>query len=390
MAKHTTSKIIYLVTLTCLALVAGFFGGYLFYENQSRHLTDWNLLIEVYELLETYGLQPLPPEPAAEYGMIRGLVQAYNDPYTSFVEPVQHELDTNNLSGKFGGIGVRLGRDQANMIVLYPLPDSPAAAAGVMENDRLVSIDHILVTEVMTIAEIQAALRGPVGKWVTISLLRPPRNEPLEYRIKRAEIPVPSVTWHLDGDEQTMGIIQVNLIAARTGDEIKNAVEDLDKRGATAFVLDLRDNYGGLLSAGVDIARLFLTEGVILEQQYRDKAVERFSVEKPGVLAEIPLVVLINHNTASAAEIVAGALQLNDRAELIGNETFGKDTIQLVYDLRDGSSLHVTAARWWIPGLEPGVGNGGLQPDILISSNQESTGPDLYIQQAIKLFFDTP
>ncbi len=143
-------------------------------------------------------------------------------------------------------------------------------------------------------------------------------------------------------------------------------MEDLQQRGATAFVLDLRDNPGGLLDAGVDIARLFLKEGSVMQQQYRGQEVKTFEVEKPGPLADLPLAVLINHGSASAAEIAAGALQAHRRATLIGEPSYGKDSIQLVFTLQDGSSLHVTSAQWWIPGLQKPVGEQGLQPDILI------------------------
>jgi carboxyl-terminal processing protease len=160
----------------------------------------------------------------------------------------------------------------------------------------------------------------------------------------------------------------------------------LQTRHAAYFVLDLRNNPGGLLSAGVDIARLFLKDGLIMQQQYKGKDVETFRVDKPGPLDAIPLVVLVNHNSASAAEIIAGALKVNKRASLIGTSTFGKDTIQLVYDLQDGSSLHVTSAHWWIPGLDPPLGGNGLQPDIPISPDLENTTPDPFIQAAIQAF----
>jgi carboxyl-terminal processing protease len=199
---------------------------------------------------------------------------------------------------------------------------------------------------------------------VTLTIGRPPDYAPLQFSIRREEFPLPSVAWNLDPIEPRVGVLRVNLIAASTPDEIEKAVADLSARGATDFVLDLRDNPGGLLTAGVDIARLFLEEGIVMQQQYRDREVETYKVKSPGPLKDIPLVVLINHNCASAAEIAAGALQVNQRALLIGSPSFGKDTVQLVFVLQDESSLRVTAARWWIPGLEPSIGDSGLQPDI--------------------------
>jgi len=136
----------------------------------------------------------------------------------------------------------------------------------------------------------------------------------------------------------------------------------------------------------VDTARLFLKDGVVIEQQYRGEEVETFDIKKPGSLLDIPIIILVNHSTASAAEIVAGSLQAHNRALLVGEPTFGKDTIQLVFDLDDDSSLHVTAAKWWIPGLYPPVGENGLQPEIAISPGED--GSDLILEGAIQSLID--
>jgi carboxyl-terminal processing protease len=234
---------------------------------------------------------------------------------------------------------------------------------------------------------VQSAIRGPSGQSVRLTIGRPPDYTPQQITIRRAQIPEPSVTWHLEPLDPRLGVIAVNLIASSTHDEIQRAVQDLQARHAAYFVLDLRNNPGGLLSAGVDIARLFLKDGLIMQQQYKGKSVETFRADTPGPLDSIPLVVLVNHNSASAAEIIAGALKVNQRARLIGEPTFGKDTVQLVFDLQDGSSLHVTSAHWWIPGLDPPLGGNGLQPDIPIDSESGNAAPDPYILAAIKAFF---
>jgi carboxyl-terminal processing protease len=168
-------------------------------------------------------------------------------------------------------------------------------------------------------------------------------------------------------------VIKINLIASSTPEEVLSAVTILQNQGVSFFVLDLRDNGGGLLTSGVDTARLFLREGVILHQQYRENEIETFSVERPGPLADLPVVILVNAGTASAAEILAGSLQTHGRALLIGSPTYGKNTIQLVFDLQDGSSLHVTAARWWLPGLEQDALEKGLKPDIFVRTGDGPT-----------------
>lgn len=382
----------YLYTIIILMFTAvGFIAGYMVSPIFKTSESNWQILNQAYQILNKNGLKDMPEHPILEYGMIRGMLQAYSDPYTIFVEPAQHELESNTLEGKFGGIGVRLGVDADGQVVLYPLPGSPAEAAGIEENDRLIKVDELQITPQTGIDIIQAAIRGQVGQWIKITIARPPDYQLMEFRIKRAEIPLPSVTFHIDPDEPRLGVIEINLIAASTPDEIIKAAKDLNQRGATGFVVDMRDNAGGLLNSGVEIARLFLKSGVIMEQQYRGKQVERFSVEKPGALEDAPIVILINHNTASAAEIVAGALKANQRAKLVGSPTYGKNTIQLVFDLKDGSSLHVTAARWWVPGLEPPIDGNGVTPDILVEETEDS-GPDAALLTASRLLFggETP
>jgi len=377
----TKSFLVTLLGIVCLSL--GFGGGLLAQSYLIEKPGEFPILEQAERILRDHGLKETPGSPALEYGMIRGMLQAYDDPYTIFVEPVQHELETNTLQGSFGGIGVRIGRDEAENVILYPLPGGPAATAGVLEGARLFGVDGTAISKDAISEDIQAALRGPVGSRVVISAGNPPDFVSQEFPVKRAEFALPSVTWHVYPDENRLGIIEVNVIAASTSDEVVQAVSDLKKRDVEVFVLDLRDNFGGLLEAGVDIARLFLSQGIVIEQQYRGQTIESFKVEHEGLLADIPLAILVNQHTASAAEIIAGALQQQGRARLIGSSTYGKDTIQLVFDLEDGSSLHVTSARWWVPGLQPPIGENGLQPDILTPTAEDAAGGDEALRSAV-------
>lgn len=380
----------FLITfLMGIILSLGFAGGYLARERWDFSRDRFPVLMEAYNIVENHGLKPLPTGSAIEYGMIRGMMQSYDDPYSIFVEPAQHELESNALQGSFGGIGVRLSRDADGNVVLYPYQDSPAIQAGILDGDRLTAVDDLAITPAISMDSVQAALRGPVGQNVRVSISRLPGLNSLEFKIKRAEIPLPSVTWHIDVDSPEVGIIEINLIAASTVDELKRAVEDLKTHQARFYVLDLRNNFGGLLTEGVDIARLFLSEGLIIENQYRDQEVEAYRVERTGPYTDLPLAVIVNENTASAAEIIAGALKVHQRAQIIGAPTYGKDSIQLVFDLDDGSSLHVTAARWWVPGLKPPIGEGGIQPDILAATTPDQSGVDVAMQTAVQALLRT-
>jgi len=378
-------QFILLLITSILCLTFGFGTGYLVHAYFPLSGANFPILIEAYTLLDNHGLEELPSPPAMEYGMIRGMLTAYGDPYSIFVEPVQHELESNKLEGKFGGIGAQLNWDKDGYIILYPFQDSPAAKAGIQEGDRLVGVDDLVINLQTPLETVLAAIRGPEGTHVKIKVARPPAYIVQEFTIKREIITLPSVTWNLDSVENHLGIIKINRIAASTPDEIKQAITDLKKRGASHFLLDLRDNHGGLLTAGVDAARLFLNQGVVIQQEYRGQAVENFKVETPGPFIDLPLAILVNHDTASAAEILAGALKAQKRADLIGQPTYGKDTIQLVFELKDKSSLHITSAHWWVPDLEPSIGGHGLQPDIMIP--EEAMNSRQIIEKAIEVLF---
>lgn len=369
-----TRRLFFLSWFVTLVALLAFTAGYLthrtFFSPQA-----YPLLEEASLILEKHALLDLPEPPGLEYGMIRGMVQAHGDPYTSFIEPAQHELQSNNLAGEFGGIGARLETNTAGEVLLYPLPDSPAQQAGLQDADRLIAVDTLQIELGIGADAIQAAIRGPVGQAVELTILRD--GQELVFSVKRTSFSLPSVTWNIDPDEPRLGVIKITLFSSTTADEIVAAAADLADQRATHYVLDLRDNPGGLLTAGVDAARLFLSEGVVIQQQYRGEDVESFSVERPGPLVELPLVVLVNHGTASAAEILAGSLQAHERAVLVGQATYGKDTLQLVFELADSSSLHVTAARWWVPGLEPPIQDHGLLPDYPIAPDAPGPRPEL-------------
>lgn len=361
-----------------------FLGGYVFGEWQKGKPifgSSFPVLFEAFDLLKKNAYFELPDAKTLEYGMIRGMLQAYNEPFTVFVEPPQHELQSQQLQGKYGGIGVRIERDEQNYVYLYPVKDSPAAKAGVLDGDRLLKVNTVDITPETTNDEIQAAIRGPVGQKVNITIGHSPDFTPLEISIARAEVGLPSTTWNLVPNQPTVGIIHIRVIADTTSNEIIQAVEELQQKGATRFILDIRNNGGGLVQSGVKMAGLFLKEGTVIEEQYKGQPVKAHKVAKPGQFVDLPIVLLVNKGTASAAEIFAGALQGQKRAAIVGTQTYGKDTIQLVFNLSDGSSLHVTSAHWWIPGQAESITGIGLQPDYPIDdgANESQT-----LQKAIE------
>jgi carboxyl-terminal processing protease len=376
-------SLIFIITIS-LAFIAGFITRTWLPKDRVK----FQILDQAYDILSNRSLELLPEPPSLEYGMIRGMLQASGDPYAIFLEPAMHELETDFLEGNFGGIGVELIRSDNGDVLLYPYPDSPAAQAGIQVGDRLLAVEGLIITPETPLETIQAAIRGNIDETVKLKVSREHDNTPIDLLVARREMALPSVTWRLHPQFESVGIIKINIIASSTPDEILRAVQELADQGVTSYILDLRENGGGLLTESINIARLFLTKGEILQQQYRGQPVETFSVEEPGPLAELKLAVVVNQNTASAAEIIAGALKANNRASIIGAPTFGKDTIQLVFNLDDGSSMHITAARWWIPGLEPPVGEHGVQPDFPIET--DSQPGDQAIDTAAELLLNGP
>jgi carboxyl-terminal processing protease len=335
---------------------------------------DYPILREAQQLLMVNGLKNPPQIPQLEYGMVRGMLQSYNDPYTIFVEPPQHELETDQLNGKYGGIGVQIEKDKNGRFLVFPYKDSPASKAGILEASELVSIDQLTINPETKMEQIQAAFRGPVPQEVSVSVKLPPDYQKTSnFKIAREEIPIPSVTSRLYPEDNTIGIIQINLIADTTAEEIDRAIQTLKPRGANKYILDLRNNGGGLVDGGLKIAALFTKQDPEIIETFRDQAPESRKTKKTDKYPELPLVVLVNHNTASASEIAAGILQAQKRAVLVGVPTYGKNTLQLVFDLKDGSSIHITSARWQIPSWPLPKEGEGLAPDIVLDEEQTNT-----------------
>jgi carboxyl-terminal processing protease len=376
MKKETIISVI----ITIISLGATFAAGY--FTNQLINPPELELpiLSQAREVMENHAWFQPPTLREQEYGMIKGLVASYDDPYASFNEPAQHELYTDKFEGSFGGIGAQVTLNENGQKILYPFPDSPAQLAGIENGDIVIAIDETEIDIDLDLDTTVSLMRGPVGERVQVTVFRPSDQETHQFTIKREEFPIPSVSWRPLEQNEQVGLIQVNLIAQTTAEEILHAVDELTQDRVEYFILDLRGNTGGLLEAGIDVARLFLEEGVIIYQQFTGSETDIYDANQDGDLVNLPLVVLIDHNTASASEIIAGALQKDERAFLIGAPSYGKNTIQLIFSLEDESSIHVTAGKWWFPG-EENVEDFFLSPEIAISP--ENSTESEYFRLAI-------
>ncbi|MFZ5917534.1 MAG: S41 family peptidase [Chloroflexota bacterium] len=379
------------LTITLLGFLAGFGTNWFLFHLQRVQTTQqqepepFGVFWEVWHILERDFIGALPDDRQMVYAAVRGVVALLDDPYTSFVEPQPRELERHDLEGRFGGIGAWVEQQGSGIFVLTPMRDRPAAQAGIVDGDILVAVDGLEITPEMTMEEVLSLIRGPVDTRVSITVRRNDPPELLVFEIVRQEFEVPSISWKLLEEDPAIGYIKLDLFTERTAGELEEALGDLQIQGATQLVLDLRDNGGGLLQSAIDVSSQFLADGVVLYEQKRGGEETFYPVTSSGSTVELPLVILVNAGTASASEIVAGAIQDQGRGLLVGERTFGKGSVQLIYDLSDGSSLHVTAARWLTPNRHQ-IDGLGLTPDIEATLTQQdrATGRDPQLQAAIQ------
>lgn len=345
--------------------------------------TNYPLLSEVQVLVDRYYLRPQPDAKAREYAAIRGMLASLEDRYTFFIDPPVARSESDVLAGTYGGIGVTSQRTEAGEIALYPYPESPAKREGVEDGDIVVEINGTPVDVTMQQDQIDQMFRGEVkeGSGVELTLRKASTSENVTIFVPFEVINVPSVLWRVMPDDERLGYIQIMRFTSRTPEELANAANDLlQVAGVSSIVLDLRNNSGGLLQESIQVADAFIDDGIIAYER-KQNSEESFSGTEGGLITDLPLIVLVNQNTASGAELVAGAIQDSDRGMLIGQRTFGKGTVQQIYGLSDGSSLHVTSAEWLTPNRTQ-LTNNGLVPDIEMIP--DSQGRDVELGEAIR------
>lgn len=381
--------IAFLVTAgAVVAYAAGFGTAWLLVRDRTPSADEaagFGLFWEAWHLVEDHFYSELPDVQHLAWAAIRGGLAALDDPYTSFLEPQPRQREKEDLSGRFGGIGAVVSQAEDGSIVLDPMPDLPAEKAGIQEGDIVVMVDDTEITSGMTPSDVAGLVRGEIGTMVRLTLRRPGEDTLIVVEIERQEIPSPSLEWRMLDVGDGLGLVRVTLFTGRTGTELREALEDLADQGLRGLILDLRGNGGGLLGSAIDVASEFLDGGVVLYQVGKGSQEQTEEASRGGSYTEGPLVVLVDGGTASASEIVAGALQDRGRAILVGQKTFGKGLVQSVFDLSDGSSVHVTSAQWLTPNRHEITGQ-GLLPDLLVEITEEdrSQGLDPQLERAIE------
>lgn len=349
---------------------------------QSEDPNGYPLLDEVQALLDAHYLREQPSAREREYAAIRGMLSTLGDRYTFFIDPPVAQSESDVLAGTYGGIGVLIQRNEAGVIVLYPFPDGPAAEAGIEDDDILLEINGEPVDLSLSQDQIDQMLRGEVkeGNGVDLVIQKADTGETIEVFVPFAVINVPSVVWRTVSEDERLGYLQILRFTSRTPEEVVQALGELKAANIQALIVDLRDNSGGLLQESIRVADEFIDSGVLVIEADSDGET-RFEAQPGGAASDLPLAILVNQGTASGAELVAGALQDYERGPVIGQRTYGKGTIQQIFSLSDGSSLHVTSAEWFTPSGRA-LSDGGLEPDVPMIPDEN--GRDVEMGEAIR------
>ncbi len=334
------------------------------------------------------------------YGAISGMVASLGDPYTVFLPPDQNKEAKDDLGGHFEGIGAQLGVKDKRIVVIAPLKDSPADKSGLKPGDWIVKVDGQETID-WSLPQAVNKIRGAKGSDVLLSVLHKDASKTADIKVTRDTIKVLSVEFNIKPDEcgnednppkcKSVAYLRLSQFGDKTADEWIKAVDEITQKlegdknhEIKGLVLDLRNNPGGYLTGAVFIASEFLKDGTVFIQEFSDGRQQSFSVNRQGRLLDIPMVVLINKGSASASEIVAGALQDRLRAKLIGETSFGKGSIQEAQDLSGGAGVHITVAKWLVPSGK-WINGEGITPDVKIENDDAKPDVDLQLQKAVEM-----
>ncbi|MFQ4139295.1 carboxyl-terminal processing protease CtpC [Nodosilinea sp. PGN35] len=303
------------------------------------------------------------------YGAIREMLETLQDPYTRFMDPEEFRSMQIDTSGELTGVGIQISQDEETkeIVVVAPIEDTPAFDAGIRPQDVILAIDGES-TEGMELNDAVSKIRGTVGSEVTLTIRR--GDEELEVPMVRARIEIHPVRYNVQaGPEGQVGYIRLTQFSANAAEEMSEAIEDLESQGVTGYILDLRSNPGGLLYSSIDIARMWIDSGIIVSTVNRQGVVDEETANSRA-LTDKPLVVLVDGGSASASEILSGALRDNERALLVGTRTFGKGLVQSVRSLGDGSGVAITVAKYLTPNGTD-INKNGITPDISVELTEE-------------------
>lgn len=368
-----------------LAFVAGnrmqTIGDYFFapYTNKGNQVLSQNIdfgqVEKTYDILKTKFDGKLDSAKLQD-GLQKGLVDAAGDPYTVFLSQKEAEEFNSDLNGEFSGIGAELGKRDQKLVVMAPLEGQPAKKAGVRAGDTIAKIGDEETTN-FTIDQAVNKIRGKAGTDIKLSLIR--GDELIELTITRASISIPSVKSEIL--EGNIGYLQLSRFSDDTTELATKAAQDFKAKNVKGIVLDVRNNGGGLLSTAVDVSSLWLNDKIVVSEKEGGKTTNVLRTGNNPILEGIPTKMLINEGSASASEILAGALRDNGAAELVGTKSFGKGSVQELVDLPGGAKLKVTVARWFTP-KDKNIDKAGIEPSVKVELTPEDFKQDKDPQKA--------
>lgn len=399
-SKKTVTRSVLLAGIVIAFVVGVVLGPKIRLYVSSRSLTDaqsvesvitkseqFSLLTRVWNILDTSFIADRPAADDKLYGMIKGLVASYGDPYTEFFDPKEAKEFSEEVGGAFEGVGMEVDKKDGVIVVIAPLKNTPAYNAGIKAGDIIVKIDGEPATN-MSLEEAIQKMRGKKGTHVILTIMREGEAEPREVDIERDTISVPSIdVVKKDG----IRIVSLYTFTENSYTDFKSAIDDYDPAVEKGLIIDLRANPGGYLDAATDIGSLFVPAGkVIVREKSRDESevVHRSKGVKSAFQdAHIPVVILVDGGSASASEILAGALHEHNIATLVGTQTYGKGSVQEYQELPLGTSIKVTVAQWYTPeGVS--ISKEGLKPDVIIPfdvASFQKNKTDNQLQKAIEI-----
>jgi len=337
----------------------------------------FQLFWEVWDLVQRNFYGDLPGMQDVTYAAIEGMLETLGDDYTAFLEPTAAAIASEDATGEFEGIGAFVGIDEEGYLeIVQPFEDGPAEQAGLQAHDRVLAVDGVSIVD-YSLYEAIGLIRGPAGSDVTLLIQREGEPEPFEVTVTRARLEINIVEVEMRDDG--IGYIRLREFSAKASERVAEGLEELLAQGAEGVIFDLRQDPGGWLDQAVEVSDLFLDDGVIVSERWSDGREYEFEARPGDVGEDVPLVVLVDRGSASASEIVAGALQDRERATLIGEVTFGKGSVQQVFSLSDGSELRVTAALWFTPDNQAIHGR-GVTPDIEVPWPEDGSEDDVELE----------
>lgn len=345
---------------------------------------DFSIFWDAWQIIEDkYTLEPLDHKKMV-YGAVSGMVDSLKDPYTVFLSPDENAMFNQDMKGSFGGVGTEIGFRDGFLTVIAPLKDSPAEKAGILSGDKIMRVDGKDIVG-MNIDEAVLLIRGEKGTSVKLTIIREGDKDLREIEVTRDIIVVNTVDWKMMDDK--IAYISINQFKEDTGIEFDNKINEILSEGPKGIILDLRNNPGGYLNVSIDIASKFIDKGktVVIQDQGNNNK-EEYKAAGGKRFENIPMVALVNEGSASASEILAGALRDDNKIKIVGKKTFGKGLVQEMEKMKDGSAIKVTIAKWLTPnGVD--INHDGIHPDFEVGITEEDfkNGKDPQLAKAMEL-----